>query len=643
MSNIKIFVSQKPGNQYPAISNPLFVNVDRGDSRGGLTSSVLSIDTGDNISNKYETYGDLTVQYWAWKNADADYFGFFNQGAYLLLHSDISANFTNNDRCINALFDENTVSKHKLDSSDEMEKIITNYDILVSKPQKINHHPNQGDALPFKEPYIDEKIFEACMQILMRRFPDMIDCVKKYLDCGYEFLDHLFIMNKEVFYELCDFQFSILFELEKTADISKLPLDKINIFERVGSFLLGVFTYSKIKESRLKVGMPYSLKFDLTSGYKPDFKPVYGPGYIAVVLSSSDFFAPYLGVCIRSIVLTASSENNYDIIVIERGISDKNKERVRSIAAGHSNISIRFLNVAQQIKDANFYVNSDRISQETYYGLLTPWFLPNYQKLIIMDCDMIVKRDIADLYNTPLNGNIGGGVNDVVLQGWLNDPKNDTYSYYVNDLHITNPFKCFNGGLILLDLEKYRSIFTWSEVMNYINKYKLRVVDQDIFNILLEGRSELLDVRWNHMIYLKGAISSAIGNAPAAAQKLYFESQKEPYIIHYASENKPWLNPELEFADDFWSVARQTVFYEVILARMMDKKLSSIQANTAYAADSIDNRSSARKLADVLLPKGSRRRSLSKKILPKGSLRWRFCKQIYYIFHPEYRIQNKKR
>lgn len=42
-----------------------------------------------------------------------------------------------------------------------------------------------------------------------------------------------------------------------------------------------------------------------------------------------------------------------------------------------------------------------------------------------------------------------------------------------------------------------------------------------------------------------------------------------------------------------------------------------------------DSRSNARKFADELLPKDTRRRNLAKKILPKGSRRWNFCKKIY--------------
>lgn len=87
-------------------------------------------------------------------------------------------------------------------------------------------------------------------------------------------------------------------------------------------------------------------------------------------------------------------------------------------------------------------------------------------------------------------------------------------------------------------------------------------------------------------------------------------------------------------AEDFWNAARKTEFYELLLARMAASQAYVVHWNAPQA---IDTRSGARKLADKLLPKGTRRREFAKKILPKGSLRWRFCKQIYYIFKPQYR------
>ena len=77
--DIKIFVSHRIDLDSETIDNPLFVPVRCGavyDKRENIT--MLGDDTGDNISNKRNFLGEFTVQYWAWKNIDTDYYGFFH-------------------------------------------------------------------------------------------------------------------------------------------------------------------------------------------------------------------------------------------------------------------------------------------------------------------------------------------------------------------------------------------------------------------------------------------------------------------------------------------------------------------------------------------------------------------------------------
>ena len=43
---------------------------------------MLHDNEGDNISDRNKSYCELTAQYWAWKNEDADYYGFFHYRRY---------------------------------------------------------------------------------------------------------------------------------------------------------------------------------------------------------------------------------------------------------------------------------------------------------------------------------------------------------------------------------------------------------------------------------------------------------------------------------------------------------------------------------------------------------------------------------
>lgn len=346
--------------------------------------------------------------------------------------------------------------------------------------------------------------------------------------------------------------------------------------------------------------------------------PAFKKNNVVIILSSSNFFAPYLAVCIKSIILNTDINFNYDIIVFERNLEKINKDIILSMLENKKNISLRFFNIIENVKNINFYINSDRISQETYYGLLIPFILKNYTKAIIMDCDMIVKDDMSKLFFEPLNDNIVGGINDIVLQGWLSDKNNDTMNYYVNYLKIKNSFSCFNGGLLLLDFDKYRKNFDKELVIKYINNYKLRVVDQDIFNLLLMGKIKLLDYRWNHMINVNGAIKDAIEKAPQEARKKYYLARENPGIIHYAGEKKPWLNPEVEFSNDFWNIARKTPYYEIILYRMSK---NIFEENQKYISN--NNGKSLKFLKQRI-------KNFVKIFLPKGTKRHRFVKKAYF-------------
>lgn len=312
--------------------------------------------------------------------------------------------------------------------------------------------------------------------------------------------------------------------------------------------------------------------------------PIFGKNSVNLALSSSNYFVPYLAACIASIVKSSNKTDNYDILILEHNISEFNKVRLLSLVKQHANISIRFINVDKHIKNINFYINGNRINMETYFGLLLPWILPSFDKIITMDCDMIVKNDIAKLFHINIENYLGAGVKDIILQGFLNE-KNPKWRKYYQQIKISNPENCINGGLILLNLEAFRKVYSINDIVDLLTKRQFRVVDQDIFNILLQNKVKFLDLSWNHLICPDPFIQKTISNSPSETQKSYFKSQSDPYIIHFAGDVKPWDRPEIQFADDFWQALRGTVFYEETIARMARKDASDLAFSLIASGD----------------------------------------------------------
>ena len=74
---IAIFVSHRIDLKSMVIDNPLYVPVRCGAAldENDEGNVIMGDNTGDNISEKRISFCEYTVQYWAWKNYDADYYG----------------------------------------------------------------------------------------------------------------------------------------------------------------------------------------------------------------------------------------------------------------------------------------------------------------------------------------------------------------------------------------------------------------------------------------------------------------------------------------------------------------------------------------------------------------------------------------
>lgn len=234
MDDIRLFVCCHQNVQVP--EHPLLVPVQVG---AALAESrfpgFLYDDTGDNISAKNRSYCELTAQYWAWKNVEAGYFGFFHYRRYLC--PDIRAK--------QPYRVEREVSPALLDKLGYagFERLIRRYDLIVPKGENM--------YVPVREhyagaPYHHRRDLELAEQLVRERHPEMIPALEEYLSGTVSYFGNICIMRREVFRDYCAWLFPILEEFDRRADVSQYSEQERRVDGYLAERLLGVYvTYRR--------------------------------------------------------------------------------------------------------------------------------------------------------------------------------------------------------------------------------------------------------------------------------------------------------------------------------------------------------------------------------------------------------------
>jgi lipopolysaccharide biosynthesis glycosyltransferase len=621
--NVKIFVSHRIDLESQVIDNPLYINVRCGAVYDKRQSDeyvkMLGDNVGDNISEKRLKYGELTVQYWAWKNQKADYYGLCHYRRYLsfgdLSQDDINKN--DNGQIEESCPNEKIISKHKLNDEKYQKKIIENYDIIYGESFDIRSKetPKGKKETVYKHwkawegVIIEDGVIDKLCEIVKRLYPQYITPLNKYLN-GKKYIGfNCYIMRQEYFSEMCEFQFGVLEELEREVDTSLYNEDRLRTFGFMGEVLYGTYIVSCMMKKNIRIKELPLVYFKYTKK-RQKLEPILNnkDNTIPIVFMSSDFYVPYLYVCIMSLIEMNNERYFYDIIVLEKEISKEHKNILKQMCDKFSNISLRFYNPCYEIGNSKFYIAHAVYAEEAYYRMLTPWILEDYDKAIVMDSDIIIQRDVADLFNIELDNYYAAAVKDIVFQGILNGSVPGTYEYVKETMGMNEPYEYINTGVLLMNLKEIRKNFHQEEIVQLANTKKFRIQEQDILNVLLEGHLKFLDVRWNYYIVVSEFLKTSINYAPYESKCEYETAWDNPYFVHYAGVPKPWTTPSVEKAQLWWDYAKKSPFYEIFIQRIIEPAYNGIyEIKTKIGYD--DNRTMVRKVADKLLPLNSKRRN----------------------------------
>jgi lipopolysaccharide biosynthesis glycosyltransferase len=169
---------------------------------------------------------------------------------------------------------------------------------------------------------------------------------------------------------------------------------------------------------------------------------------------------------------------------------------------------------------------------EASIPLLLAELLPRgLERVLFLDADMLVLDDLANLWETPLEGHVLAAVSDSAVplcsaprgvKGWeaLGIPREAPY---------------FNGGVLMIDLAQWREREVTRRVRHYFENTHERIdfLHQEALNAVLWDNWKQLDPRWNLLASRAGRPFERSGS----------EAWRRPGIVHFAGRMKPWRAP----------------------------------------------------------------------------------------------------
>jgi len=271
---------------------------------------------------------------------------------------------------------------------------------------------------------------------------------------------------------------------------------------------------------------------------------------MSICFATNDRYAPHAATLITSIMENKSSEDELSF----HFFSDQTTLAIQNVFREMSQ-KLDFQLTIYEISDDQFAdLPVFAGSRTAYFRLAMHRMLPkSLNKILYLDCDMIVMTSLKELYTVNISGYYAA-----VVASALRVP------------HLSVDYPYFNSGMILFNLEKYRNENMENHAIQFGCEHHglLWCADQEILNYIFKGNVVYMPLKWNMMLYKERFEAHwlwGFEKYPYTDEELH-EAETSPSIIHYVTVRKPWLaDSDHPHREIYWEYARKAPFYEQIL------------------------------------------------------------------------------
>lgn len=236
---------------------------------------------------------------------------------------------------------------------------------------------------------------------------------------------------------------------------------------------------------------------------------------IHITTAANENYAPGLLVTVASMLISIDPDVELTLHFLNGGVSSSTVEKLKRMCESlHAHCTLVDIPM-----DESLFAGANLGPGNSYmaYARLLMGSLIREPKVIYVDSDMVIQKDLSELWNLNMQGARALVCADPIIKRLAED-----CPIKLTESDIRAPY--FNTGLIVIDLDYWREKGFETTAIHIAKNYKCALWDQTILNYLLK----------NSVIFL-----NQIWNWPFADVCIQGEIQKWNY--HFSDKQKPWL------------------------------------------------------------------------------------------------------
>lgn len=252
-----------------------------------------------------------------------------------------------------------------------------------------------------------------------------------------------------------------------------------------------------------------------------------------LLVTDHNFIMPTV-IAMKSVCISNPKEYITFHVIIDETVNKVDVDSIKKInESNEGKVSLKLYPINSGGIDLNIFpqIGKTHHSKATYYRILVCNILPpELKKVLYIDSDVIVRKNISELWNIDIEGYAVACVPDA----------NEDNREILKRLNIDYKLGYFNAGIAYINLEYWRLNNIQNRLLTFIKEKSdlIKFVDQDVLNAVLKSEKKFLPLKYNVQTgfllkpkYLKIDLKKY--------KDQLTEAVSDPYIIHFIGP-KPW-------------------------------------------------------------------------------------------------------